>query len=327
MIRILLSTTSYQDTPGPHHARLASIGAEIHRARGPLTEAQMLEIAGEFDGLLCGDDAITRAVLEKFRPRLRVISKYGIGVDKIDVGGCSDLGIPLTFCPGVNHTTVAEHAFLLMLAMSRNLLEQANAVRNGHWQRLTGYEIRGKKIGVIGLGRIGQEVVKRAAAFEMKIVGYGANFWPTEIAQQYQMDRADSAEEIFSSCDIISLHTKLTDQSRRLIRADSMQQMKPGVLIVNCGRGELVDSSDVRAALESGRIGGYATDVLDQEPPQPDHPLLTAPRCLITPHIGSRTFESVERQAMMATENLILCLRGEQPLAQVNSVAIPVGLI
>lgn len=326
MPRILLTTTSYQDTPGPHHDLLASSGVEVQRERGPLSEAQMLELAGDFDAFLCGDDAITRAVLDKSMPKLKIISKYGIGVDKIDVDGCTELGIPLTFCPGVNHTTVAEHTFGLMLGVFRHLMEQANAVRSGHWKRMTGHEIMGKTIGVVGLGRIGKEVVKRAKAFEMNVLGLDL-FWPQEFVEQYKVKQARNYEEIFENCDIISLHTNLTDQTRNLIRAETIAKMKDAVVIVNCARGELVNSVDMVAALESGKIGGYATDVLDQEPPSPNHPLLTAPNCLITPHIGSRTFESVERQAMMATENLINCLKGEAPLAQVNEVPVPPALI
>jgi len=326
MTKILLTTTSYQDTPGPHHDLLASCGAEIVRERGPLSEAQMLGLEGDYDAFLCGDDAITKVVLDKFRPRLKIISKYGIGVDKIDVASCTELGIPLTFCPGVNHTTVAEHTFLLMLGVFRHLLEQATAVRAGNWKRMTGHEIMGKKIGVVGLGRIGKEVVKRAVAFEMPIAGYDL-YWPEDFAAQYGVEKADSLDAIFETCDVISLHTNLTDETRDMIRAETIAKMKDGVVIVNCARGELVHSADMRAALESGKVGGYGTDVLDQEPPPADHPLLNAPNCLITPHIGSRTYESVERQAMMATENLLRCLKGEHPLAQVNDVPIPAAIL
>jgi D-3-phosphoglycerate dehydrogenase len=326
MAKVLLTTTSYQDTPGPHHELLASCGVEVQRERGPLSESQMLELAGDFDAFLCGDDAITRAVLDRSLPRLKIISKYGIGVDKIDVAGCTELGIPLTFCPGVNHTTVAEHTFLLMLGMFRHLMEQATAVRAGDWKRITGHEIMGKTIGVIGLGRIGKEVVKRARAFAMPLMGIDL-YWPEEFAREYDVQQAAGYDEIFEKCDIISLHTNLTDETRNLIRSETIAKMKPDVVIVNCARGEMVNSADMRAALESGKVAGYAADVLDQEPPPADHPLLTAPNCLVTPHIGSRTFESVERQAMMATENLIKCLQGQQPLAQVNEVPIPAAII
>ncbi len=123
-MKILLTTTSYQDTPGPHHDLLASTGAEIVRERGPLPESRMLELAGDFDAFLCGDDEITRAVIDKSLPRLKIIAKYGIGVDKIDVAYATEKSIPVSFCPGVNHTTVAEHVFTLLLALNKNLIEQ-----------------------------------------------------------------------------------------------------------------------------------------------------------------------------------------------------------
>ena len=326
MAKILLTTTSYQDTPGPHHELLESIGCEVHRERGPLSEEKMLELAGDFDAFLCGDDMITQAVIDKSLPKLKIISKYGIGVDKIDVKSCTELGIPVTFCPGVNHTTVAEHTFGLMLNVFRHMLEQANAVRDGQWKRMTGHEIMGKTIGVVGLGRIGKEVVKRAKAFEMDVVGLDL-YWPEDFAKEYGVKKADSFEDIFSNCDIISLHTNLTDETRNIIRAETIGKMKENVVIVNCARGELVNTQDMAAALAAGTVGGYATDVLDQEPPPADHPLLKAPNCLITPHIGSRTYESVERQAVMATQNMINLLKGEPALAQVNEVPAPEALI
>ncbi len=139
MLRILLTTTSFQDTPGDHHERLAATGWEIVTARGPLSEADTLAAVGEIDGFICGDDAITRQVLDKALPRLKVISKYGIGVDKIDVTACTELGIPVLFTPGVNHTTVAEHAFLLLLAIEKNLLFHCDSTRAGGWKRQTGH--------------------------------------------------------------------------------------------------------------------------------------------------------------------------------------------
>lgn len=326
MVKILLTTTSYQDTPGPHHDLLASAGAEIVRERGPLSEARMLELAGDFDAFLCGDDVISRAVLEKALPRLKVMSKYGIGVDKIDVKSATELGIPLSFCPGVNHTTVAEHTFALMLALFRHLVEEANYVSAGDWKRLTGHEIMGKTIGIVGLGRIGKEVAIRAKAFGMKLIGYDL-YWPEAFAQEHGIEKAHGLTQLFQQSDVISLHTNLTEETRDMICAESIANMKDGVVILNCARGELVHTADMAAALASGKVGGYGTDVLDAEPPPADHPLLKAPHCIVTPHIGSRTYESVERQAMMATQNLINMLKGEKPLAQVNDAPIPAALL
>ncbi len=310
MKRILLTTTSYQDTPGAHHATLEGQDFEIVRERGPLPEARMLELAGQFDGFLCGDDDITRAVLEKCRPRLQVISKYGIGLDKIDLASCQELGIPVLFTPGVNHTTVAEHTFALMLALVRNLVEEVNYTKAGQWKRLTGTELWRKKIGIIGLGRIGQETIKRCHGFDMEIHGYG-NFWPDAFAEQYGLIRHDSVDSLVSNVAIVSLHTMLRDDTRYLIDARRLALMQQGTLLINSSRGELVETTALLAALDSGHLGGYAADVMEVEPPPADHPLLRHPQAIITPHIGSRTFESVPRQAMKATLNLINFFKGE----------------
>jgi D-3-phosphoglycerate dehydrogenase len=315
--RILLTTTSFQDTPGGHHAALAETGWEIVTARGPLSEADTLALVGEIDGYICGDDAITRRVLEKARPRLKVLSKYGIGVDKIDVPCCTEFGIPLLFTPGVNHTTVAEHAFLLLLALEKNLLFHADSTRSGGWKRQTGHELLDKTIGIVGLGRIGKEVAIRARAFGMRPVGYDV-FWDEPFAQAHGIARAATLDDLFRDADYVSLHTNLTAETRDLVRAETIARMKPGVIILNCARGEIVNTADMAAALASGRVRGYGTDVLDEEPPRADHPLTRLPNCLVTPHVGSRTHESVQRQALAAVTNLIRAMRGEPPLAQVN---------
>ena len=318
MIRILLTTTSFQDTPGEHHAMLEKAGYEIIRERGPLSETRMLELVGEVDGFICGDDMITRGVIEKALPRLKVISKYGIGLDKIDLKAATDLRVPVLFTPGVNHTTVAEFTFALLLALRRNLVEEANYVADGKWKRITGRDVMGSRIGIIGMGRIGHEVAKRARAFGLNVIGYG-NYWDEEFAKTYNIERAKDLSELLMGSDIVSLHTMLKDKTRGLIDSNAFSLMKDGAILLNCARGELVETDALIAALESGKLAGYAADVLDEEPPSPDHPLLGRKNCLITPHIGSRTHESVGRQAGMTCQNLIRFFNGEKPLAQANS--------
>ena len=320
-MKVLLTTTSFQDTPGPHHEILKEAGLQLVCERGPLPESRMLELVGEVDAILCGDDEITEAVVDRALPKLKVISKYGIGLDKIKVEYVTEKGIPLTFCPGVNHTTVAEHSFTLMLALFRKLVQEANHVASGEWIRLTGNEIFGKTIAIIGLGRIGKEMVIRANAFGMNPVGFDL-YWDEEFAQSNQVEQCKSIEEAIQQADIISLHVNLSPQTRDLINRDSISKMKKGVVILNCARGEIVNVSDLVEALNSGKVGGYGADVLDVEPPPCDHPLLQAPNTVITPHIGSRTYESVQRQAGMAAQNLVLALRGEKPLAQANDAPV-----
>ena len=326
MMRILLTTTSYQDTPGPHHDLLASSGAEIVCARGPLSEKSMLEYAGDYDAFLCGDDVISQAVIQKALPRLKIIAKYGIGVDKIDVDYATDQGIPVAFTPGVNHTTVAEHCFMLMLALSKKLIEHVEWTKQGLWKRETGNEIAGKTLGIIGLGRIGREMAIRAKAFGMKVLAQDI-YWPEAFAEEHHITRIENLDRLFSDSDFISLHTNLTAETQGLINSAAIRKMKNSAVLINCGRGELVHVDDILAALRDNTLGGYGADVLDVEPANADHPLLSAPNCLITPHIGSRTHESVIRQATKATENLLMLLRGESPHAQVNNCLPPKALI
>jgi D-3-phosphoglycerate dehydrogenase len=319
MTRVLLTTTSFQDTPGVHHDLLAKAGFDIVRERGPLAEGRMLELAGQFDAYLCGDDALTRAVIAKSLPRLKVISKYGIGLDKIDLRAATELKVPVLFTPGVNHTTVAEHTFALLLAAVRNLVPEANHVAAGRWTRITGTELCGKTLAIVGLGRIGREVAVRARAFGMKLIGFGSH-WDEDFAREHGITRAALFEDVLRQADVVSLHTKLTPQTRHMINAGNIGLLKGNAVIVNCARGELVELAALVRALRANAILAYAADVLDQEPPPRDHPLLGLPNVVLTPHIGSRTHESVQRQASCAVENLTLFLSGKKPIAQANVV-------
>lgn len=317
MKRILLTTTSFQDTPGSHHQLLESQGYEIVRERGPLSEERMLELVGSFDGILCGDDAYTRKVLEKCLPRLKALCKYGIGLDKIDLKAATDLKIPVTFCPGVNHTTVAELTIGLLIAISRNIVVTNNHVKTGEWKRMTGYELAGKTIGLVGFGRIGKEVAIRANAFGMKVIAFNRS-WDEEFAKKHDVKRA-TLDDLIKTSDVVSLHLNLTEETRNLLSRERLASMKKGSFIINCARGELIDIPALIEALNNKHLGGYAADVMEEEPPPKNHPLFKTPNVIITPHIGSRTFENVVRQATMSVENLIRVLNGEKALAQANS--------
>jgi len=326
-MRILLTTTSYQDTPGRHHDLLKGSGFEVVRARGPLPENELLKLlekqvasGGGFDGLLNGDDEITArfidAALTAPTP-LRVIAKYGIGLDTIDVPHATLRRLPVLFTPGVNHTTVAEHTFGLMIAASKQFYTHMNAVKQGQWKRQTGRELAGKTLAVLGMGRVGKEVAKRARAFEMEVIGYDLR-WDTDFANQYAVKRSPTAEDALWRADIVSLHLPLTAETRGLIVGRTIGKMKGGVIIVNTARGGLIDEDAVADACESGKIGAYATDVLTQEPIQTPHRFQSIDNILVTPHISSRTFESVERQAVRATRNLVNFLTGQMDYIQAN---------
>jgi len=319
-VKILLTTTSYQDTPGKHHELLKSSGFEVVRARGPLSEQAMLDLiktSGTFDGFLNGDDIITKKVIDASLPQLKVIAKYGIGLDSIDVPYATEKKIPVLFTPGVNHTTVAEHALGLMIGIAKHFWPHLSSVKAGKWKRITGHELFGKTIGIIGLGRIGKEVVIRANAFGMNCIAFD-RYFDEEFAKQHQVTRVKSAEDVLRQADIISLHMSLDETNRGFINKDRIALMKDGAVLINTARGGLINENDVADACRSGKLGGYGGDVLDHEPIQPPHPFMEIDNILITPHVGSRTFESVERQAMRATLNIVNFLKGDKDYIQAN---------
>lgn len=320
-MKVLLTTTSFQDTPGAHHALLERSGFDVVRARGPLSEAQMLALIeqhGGFDAFLNGDDRISARVIDAAGPRLRVIAKYGIGLDSIDVAHATAKRIPVLFTPGVNHTTVAEHAFGLMIGLAKEFWVHASAVKSGKWVRHTGHELMGKTLGVLGLGRIGQEVVRRAKAFGMRCVAFDV-YWPEAFAAEYGVERVATAEGVLPLADVVTLHMNLTEANRGLINARTLATMKRGAYLINTARGGLVVEDDVAAACRSGQLAGYGTDVVDEEPMRPGHPFQSIDSILVTPHIGSRTFESVERQALRAVTNLVEYLSGGSDYLQANA--------
>jgi len=321
-MKILLTTTSYQDTPGPHHELLESSGHDIVRARGPLDEARMLDLIkeqGPFDATINGDDAFTAKVIDAMLPDLKCLGKYGIGLDSIDVDHATNKGLPVLFTPGVNHTTVAEHAIGLMIALSKHFWVHLSAVKRGEWKRVTGRELAGKTVAVMGMGRIGKEVVKRAIAFDMTPIGFDV-YWDNEFADQTGVKRCEACEEALEAADIVSLHLPLTDDTRGLICRDTIARMKDGAMIVNTARGGLVVEEDVAEACRSGKLGGYGTDVVDPEPMVTPHVFQEIDNILVTPHVGSRTNESVVRQAMRATENVLNFLAGDGDYIQANKV-------
>lgn len=328
VVRILLTTTSYQDTPGPHHDRLAESGFEVVRERGPLSEPRMLELIAEqtsagggFDGLLNGDDAITARVIDaalNCPTPLKVIAKYGIGLDSIDVEHATAKRLPVLFTPGVNHTTVAEHAIGLMIAAAKHFALHLPAVQRGEWKRKTGTELYGKTLAVLGMGRVGKELVKRARAFGMHVVGYDL-YWDNEFAELHTVQRQERREEALAIADVVSLHLPATEDTRELINADTIAMMKDSSIIINTARGTLVNEADVAEACRTGKLAAYATDVLAEEPMKTPHPFQNLDNVVVTPHVGSRTLESVQRQAMRATDNLVNFLTGEEDYIQANT--------
>jgi D-3-phosphoglycerate dehydrogenase len=235
---------------------------------------------------------VDAAMMDK-APKLRVIGRAGVGVDNVDLDAATKRGIVVMNTPGGNAVAVAEHTFALMLALARHLVRAHTTMQVGKWEKKTlqGTELRGKTLGIVGLGRVGIEVSRRALAFGMKVVAHDPYVAPA-LAQQLNITLA-TLDEVFAQSDYITLHVGLTPQTQGMINAESLRKMKKGVRLVNCARGELLNEPAVIEALQSGQLGGAALDVYSNEPLK-DSPLAAMPMVILTPHIAGSTNEAQE---------------------------------
>jgi len=202
--------------------------------------------------------------------------------------------------------------------LSKHFWPHLRSTKKGQWQRITGTELFGKTLGVIGMGRVGKEVIKRGIAFGMIPLAFDLH-WDEDFGRQYNVARANSADQVLQQCDVVSLHMNLDDSNRGYVNQRRLAGMKKGALLINTARGGLVVEADVAAACKSGQLGGYGTDVLEKEPQPAGHPFCDIDNIIVTPHVGSRTFESVERQAMRATLNIVNYLKGDKDYIQANA--------
>ena len=303
-MKILLTTTSFQDTPGVHHEILEKTGYEIDTLRGPVKEAVLLPIIADYDGVISGDDEFTRKVIQKGKNgKLRVISKYGVGLDKVDLKAAEYFDIPVFNTPGVNQVTVAEHAIGLLLTYLKNIHLEYNITKSGKWDRLIGNELYGKRIGVLGLGKIGKEFVKRISSFGVEIFAFDITY-DENFIDKYKIEKVNSIEELVLAVDILSINIPLSKETKHSINQDIIEKINRPIIIVNTSRALIIEQESLKKGLLSGKIHGYITDVMEEEPMPENHPLKDYQNVLITPHIGSRTYESVTRQGSMAVENL-----------------------
>ncbi|MFI5112876.1 MAG: phosphoglycerate dehydrogenase [Terriglobales bacterium] len=250
------------------------------------------EIA-DADGLIVRSAVQANAALLEHAHKLRVIGRAGVGVDNVDLEAATRLGIAVMNTPGANAVAVAEHTMTMALAMARHLCRADALMHAGKWEKksLQGTELRGKTLGIVGLGRIGMEVSRRARAFGMKVVAHDP-FVSPEVARQAEIELT-TLEKVLAVADYVTLHLALTPQSAGLINAETLRKMKKGARLINCARGELVDEAAVAAALSHGHLAGAALDVFAEEPLK-NSPLLAAPNLILTPHIGGSTHEAQE---------------------------------
>jgi len=237
------------------------------------------------------------------QPRLKVIVRAGVGVDNVDLDAATREGIIVMNTPAGNTTSTAELAFALMASLSRNIPQAAATMKSGGWDRkkFTGSQLAGKTLAVIGLGRIGLTLAKRALAFEMKVIGYDP-FLSEERAREFGIELFREVDDVIDKCDYISVHTPLTPETKGLINAERMKKMRPGTRIINCARGGIVDEADLVEAVKNGTIAGAGLDVYPQEPPPADDPIRGVDNIITTPHLGASTEEAQEAVAVEAAD-------------------------
>jgi D-3-phosphoglycerate dehydrogenase / 2-oxoglutarate reductase len=284
-----------------------------------MVEEELMSALQGVDASLAGSEPYTRRVLEA-SPRLKVIARVGVGFDAVDLEAATARGIAVTNTPGANHDAVAEHTFALMLALVKDLVAQHNAVRAGGWPRKTNLPLRGRTLGVAGLGRIGKAVAERGKCFGMKLVAYEPS--PDQAFVQKHGVTLVPFNQLLAESDFVSLHLPLTHQSRHLINKDTLRRMKPTAFLVNTARGGLVCEADLVEALQARRIAGAALDVFEEEPTLPDNPLLKLDNVVLTPHTAGSDVQSRDDMAYMAAQSIVALFRGKWPGEQVVNPAV-----
>lgn len=283
------------------------------------------ELVGLLDGcaaVVAGNETYDGTVFAAL-PKLRTVARWGVGYDSIDLQAATEAGVIITNTPGAVSESVADQAFTLMLALCRRLPEQMKVARSLDWRYVEGTELWRKTLGIVGFGSIGQAVARRAAGFAMRILVYDPRPQPWALGTLGATPV--SLEELLAESDIVTLHANLTESSRGIIGEAQLRAMKPTAVLINTGRGGLVDQAALARALREGWIAGAALDTLECEPPAADDPILTAPNTIITPHMASATAEAAARVNALVCDNILAALAGRRPRFVVNPAVFDRG--
>lgn len=309
---ILVTPTSY----GQHDGRLkvdleALVGKVTYNPTAkPLSSAQLRELLPGVDGYIAGLDAIDAAALEA-AVGLRVVARYGVGVDNVDLAAAKARGIVVTNTPGANARSVAELTVTLLLLLARPVLRAAAETRVGGWPRTSGLSLEGKTVGLYGLGAIGRQVARRLAGFDCRVLAYDP-LVDLDFCEAHDVIPVNP-DELLGASDFVSLHLPVMPETRGLVDDAFLNRMKPGAALINTSRGELVDEAALLEALNAGHLRGAALDAFTQEPPGAGNPLLALPQVIATPHMGAHTDGATTGMGRMALEDCLAVLRGEEP--------------
>ncbi len=321
--RVLIAPAPLKEIEHVYGPALTAAGAELVFPTGTtnqMTEAELLAQLPGCVGTLAGSEPYTRAVIAAAAAKgLKVIARAGVGYDAVDLAAATEHGVAVTFAPGTNEDSVAEHTFTLILALARNLIQQHNPIAAGEWPRRANRPLRGTTLGVLGLGRIGKAVARVGRAFQMNVVGYDPFADATHAAAAgitlLPMD------EVFRQADWVSLHMPMTPESKRCVNARTLGLMKPTAFLVNTARGGVVNEADLYEALKNKRIAGAGLDVFDQEPPGAN-PLLTLDNVVMTAHTAGVDLKSRDDMARAAGLAIAKLIGGEWPADWVVNPAV-----
>jgi D-3-phosphoglycerate dehydrogenase len=318
MSRVLIADKL--ETPGLDVLRQA--GVELDERNG-LTGDALKEAIRASDGCIVRSATRITADLLEDPGKLRAIVRAGVGVDTIDVGAATRKGIVVMNTPGGNTFSTAEHTITLLMSLARQVPAADASLRAGKWERskFMGTQLAGKTLGVVGLGRIGREVARRAAGLDMKVVGFDP-FLSPDRAAQLGIEAVAEIDQLLPRCDFLTVHTPLTDETRNLIDAARIAKMRKGARVINCARGGIINEEALAEALRLGHLAGAALDVFVQEPPPPDHPLLKLPNVVFTPHLGASTLEAQVSVALEAAQLLVDFLQKGVIQHAVNMAAV-----
>ena len=299
MKKIIITPKSFKNAGKDAIEMLKSLGYDLHlnQTGKTYTEQEMIDLCADAHGLIVGIDPVTQKVLAS--PTLKAVSKYGAGLDNIDLEAAKVLGTDVKNAAGSNATSVAELAIGLCFALARSIVPSAISTRNGGWERALGTQLTGKTCAVLGLGNIGRETCRMANGLSMRVLGYDPYVKSLEGVELVDFDTA------VKNADFISIHMPLLPETKQIINKTVFSTLKPNVLIVNTSRGEVVDEDDLYTALKTGQIAGYAGDVFSKEPPEPDDRFLALDNFILTAHIGAFTAEANKKMADLSAQNLV----------------------
>jgi D-3-phosphoglycerate dehydrogenase / 2-oxoglutarate reductase len=299
---------------------IAAAGVELLRRRFDVVEdgaSELASIIAGFEAVIVRSATVIDSSLIERAERLKVVGRAGVGIDNVDIDAATRRGIVVCNAPDSTVVSAAEHTIALLLALARHVPQAHASLKAGAWERsrFAGVEVAGKTLGVIGLGRIGQQVARRAAGLGMRVVGYDP-FISTERFRELGVEAALTPERLFAACDVITLHAPLTDETRGLVSSEAIAQMRDGVRIVNAARGGLVDEQALLEGIRSGKVAGAALDVFESEPYH--GPLLELDEVVVTPHLAASTMEAQDRAGVLVAEQVAAALDGELVQTAVN---------